>query len=274
MNQLVETSNWGSDNWMPCLKDVLKCYCRSTGVSTERIRYNNVKFKFLDCGGVRSERKKLYNLLWQFHRQPVHVMFFVSLSEYNENLFEACLNNRLSESLKYFEEFTRFVSKNLRNCDMTLVFTKIDIFEEKLCNLKIPLNISGLFPEAPVTHSLEEGFNWVRDEFLSKSHLENVDVQVCNTLNRDDVKQVLKTCLDKRIVKEAHLLHDKNPICKNQKRDTNNIRKNRSRSPKFTWSRSFKNKTVGRSAEDYDERRSDAASENGSFDVKGQIFYG
>ncbi|EFC44241.1 predicted protein [Naegleria gruberi] len=112
---------------------------------------NETKFQFdsknlftiLDLGGRGAEKKK-----WEFFLNETNadfVLFFVSMSEFNQNLIESDNINRLHESLTIYRDIiNRALLRNTK--DIILIFTKPDIFLHKMENnieFKLP-NIEGL----------------------------------------------------------------------------------------------------------------------------------
>jgi len=148
---------WGGDAWVPSMEDVLKSRVRTTGIVDELFnvptgtatggsdkKKNFIKLRMLDVGGQRNERRK-----WLHCFEGVtSVIFVVSLSEYDQTLFEDSTKNRLQESLELFQEISN--STWFKDSALILFFNKMDLFEEKYLKRKVPLNETGLFPSAPV----------------------------------------------------------------------------------------------------------------------------
>lgn len=78
------------------------------------------------CSGQRNERKKW---IFTFRGKP-YVIFFVAMSEFDQKCYEDDETNRTMESLLLFDEIinSTWFSESM----VFLVFTKVDIFEEKL----------------------------------------------------------------------------------------------------------------------------------------------
>lgn len=147
---------------------------------------NQSKLILIDVGGQKAERRKWLKV---FDGIPV-VLFVTALSEYDQVLWEDTNKNRMVDSLEVFKEV---VNKEIFHDTSFIVFlNKADVFRDKLCNKKIPLNTSGEFPDAPDTFDYDEGVEWVRSKF--NSLLENgqdVVYHVTTATDRENAKNVL-----------------------------------------------------------------------------------
>lgn len=152
----------------------------------------------VDVGGQRSERRK-----WIHCFDGVTAILFVAaISEYDQYLYEEREKNRLEEALDLFDSITN--SRWFRRTTMLLFLNKADIFEEKLVKRNIPLNSSGLFPNAPKSFDYNTGLEWLRDEFLQRNEnkYKIVFTHVTTAIDTDTVKVVLEAC-KQTILKQA-----------------------------------------------------------------------
>lgn len=70
--------------YLPTDHDILRSSCKNTGISNITLKMGELRYKVLDTGGQRSERRK-----WIYCYENVTVLVYVaSLSEYNQNLDE------------------------------------------------------------------------------------------------------------------------------------------------------------------------------------------
>jgi guanine nucleotide-binding protein subunit alpha len=118
------------------------------------------------------------------------------MSEYDQTLFEAREKNRLQESLELFDQISN--AQWFTRTNMVLFLNKSDIFQYKLCERKIPLNASGLFPDAYDGLDFTQGARWVEGKFLSKIKDPNrsVFVHVTNATDTYNVQVVFDACKD------------------------------------------------------------------------------
>lgn len=119
-----------TNNYIPNNNDILLTYARTTGISDLTFLYKNkLKYKIYDIGGHRNERKK-WNKLLLNNRDITCIIFVVSLSCYNEMLFEDSSINAMDETMKIFEEYINNII--LKNCCWYIFFNKTDLFSKKI----------------------------------------------------------------------------------------------------------------------------------------------
>lgn len=82
-------------DYKPSNEDCLRCRAATTGIQEMKCVVEGVDFLIVDVGGQRSERRK-----WAHCFEDVAaIIFFVSLSKFNQTLFEDGVTNRMVESL-------------------------------------------------------------------------------------------------------------------------------------------------------------------------------
>lgn len=112
--------------YVPSFQDLLRCRARTTGIQQVEFTLGRHKFKILDVGGQRNERKK-----WkQCFEGVTAVLFVAALSEYDQVLFEDGKTNRMHEALHLFSEICN--SHWFKDTSIILFLNKGDIFEEKI----------------------------------------------------------------------------------------------------------------------------------------------
>ena len=191
---------WGGPRWVPSIDDCIRARVRSSGVAEEHFQIEGTVFKLFDAGGQRSERRK-----WIHYFDSVNsVLFMTSLTSYAENLFEDATQNGLVESLDLFDNISN--SKWFRATPMMLFFNKRDLFEETFLKLKIPLNRSGLFPDAPEGFDIERAIEWQIQKFRQRKKANpeaapsnerpdaNLYCHVTTAISKDNVNKVFSTC--------------------------------------------------------------------------------
>lgn len=134
---------WGGEGWIPSTNDCVIARVRTSGIIEEVFTVDGVQFRLFDVGGQRNERRK-----WIHSFDNVSTIIFVTaLSEYDLHLYEDETKNRLEESLELFEEIVN--SKWFVTTPVLLFLNKRDLFEKKYVEERIPINVSGCFPDAP-----------------------------------------------------------------------------------------------------------------------------
>lgn len=185
-----EYPDWGGADWIPDEHMYLLTRVRTTGVVQEIFEVDNQTFQLVDVGGQRNERKKWIHCF----AGVTAVLFVAASSEYDQNLFEDRSRNRLVEALGLFNTVTN--SDVFDETTMILFLNKADIFKDKLCVRKIPLNISGEFPDAPASFDYDSGVSWLQNKFLEHNDNRNkfVYVHITTATDRTNVKVVLEAC--------------------------------------------------------------------------------
>ncbi|KAK6203579.1 guanine nucleotide-binding protein alpha subunit [Scheffersomyces amazonensis] len=106
--------------------DILKGRIKTTGITETNFNIKSFKFKVLDAGGQRSERKKWIHCF----EDITAVLFVLALSEYDQMLFEDERVNRMHEAIVLFDSLCN--SRYFANTPFILFLNKIDIFEKKI----------------------------------------------------------------------------------------------------------------------------------------------
>lgn len=191
MEKVMTYPKWGGPGWIPSVEDCVRARIRSSGVIEEEFVVEGATFRVMDCGGQRAERRKWVH----FFEGVTAVIFVTDLTGYDEVLFEDRTKNRMEESLELFEEMAN--NKFFTNTPFMLFLNKRDLFEEKFLVEDHPLNISGLFPDAPTEKNIDEAIKWVEDKFLErKQNIKNhpVYVHVTTAIDPVSVQYVFESC--------------------------------------------------------------------------------
>ena len=113
-------------DYKPSLEDVIITRVRTTGVNETEFEVSGTKFRLVDVGGQRNERRKWIHCF----EDVTAVIFVIALSEYNQTLYEDDSTNRMDESLRLFKEICN--NKFFVNTPMIVFLNKSDLFREKL----------------------------------------------------------------------------------------------------------------------------------------------
>ena len=105
---------------------MLKARLRTTQVILERYNIEGTDFEVCDVGGQRAERRKWINCFTDVNA----VIFVAALSEYDQKLAEAKLQNRMVEALNLFGSIVK--NAYFEKTPIMLFLNKKDIFEEKI----------------------------------------------------------------------------------------------------------------------------------------------
>ena len=132
---------------------------KTTGVSEIEFVANDTKFRLVDVGGQRNERRK-----WMHCFQDVTaVIFVVALSEYNLKLYEDGTTNRMFESLKLFKEMCN--NQWFQDTAMIVFLNKSDLFAEKIKHFPL----SDTFPDYTGGDDFDKATRFISDKFEAQN---------------------------------------------------------------------------------------------------------
>jgi len=149
-------------DYLPTDEDVLRARSITTGIVTVPFEVkaketsSPFKFELVDVGGQRTERRK-----WIHCFQDVTaVMFIISLSDYNQTLYEDETTNRMQESEKLFGEMLNNVF--FRETPFIVFFNKVDLFKEKLNTASLTI----AYKEYTGSQDYTEALAFLKTKFL------------------------------------------------------------------------------------------------------------
>jgi len=109
-------------NYVPTDDDILRCRVKTTGISETVLKVGELRYRLLDVGGQRTERRK-----WLACFEDVTVLLFlVAINEFDQSLYEDESVNRLQESVTLFESVAN--SRYFAISAIILFMNKIDLF--------------------------------------------------------------------------------------------------------------------------------------------------
>lgn len=125
---LSQIERLAAADYIPSEPDILHCRARTTGITETVFTLEGNTFRLVDVGGQRSERKKWIHCF----QDVLGLIFCVSLSEYDQKLYEDDSVNRMHESIMLFDEIC--------NCgwfsttSIILFLNKADLFKAKIAH--------------------------------------------------------------------------------------------------------------------------------------------
>lgn len=176
-----------SDDYVPTTEDILRSRYRTTSVYETQFTVNATKFRIIDVGGQRGERKKWVNLF----TDVTAIIFVAAISEYDQKLVEDNDTNRLRESLDVFGSICAL--KVLRKTSIILMLNKVDLFEEKITRLPL----TNCFEEY-AGNSVDDAKAYILDEFykLKKSSARTIYSHFTCATDTKSFKRVLTAVTD------------------------------------------------------------------------------
>jgi len=152
------------DDYLPSDDDVLRARSMTTGIVTFpfEVRNKNGKgtfeFELIDVGGQRTERRKWIHCF----EEVTAVLFIISLSDYNQTLYEDENTNRMQESEKVFGQMLN--NFFFKNTSFIVFFNKVDLFKEKLKTAPITIAYKDYLGK----QDYDEALKFIRNKFLSQ----------------------------------------------------------------------------------------------------------
>lgn len=146
-----------TSNYMPTDQDILRSRVKTTGITETTFKVGELTYKLFDVGGQRSERKKWIHCF----ENVTALVFLVSLSEYDQMLYEDESVNRMQEALTLFDSICN--SRWFVKTSIILFLNKIDLFAEKLP--RSPLG--DYFPDYMGGNNYDAACSYLLQRFVS-----------------------------------------------------------------------------------------------------------
>lgn len=179
----------GGTGYIPTEQDILRSRAKTTGIVETSFMADAIRFKMVDVGGQRSERRKWINCF----QDVTAVIFCVALSEYDMKMYEDDTTNRMHESLKIFYEICN--SEFFRETAMILFLNKDDIFKEKIARVNLKVCFDD-FTGPP--SSYRAGIDFISEKFLAQNQniKKNVYIHVTCATDTECVYAVFNAVKD------------------------------------------------------------------------------
>ncbi|GME76595.1 unnamed protein product [Ambrosiozyma monospora] len=149
---------FAQDDYVCTDEDILKGRIKTVGITETNFNIDNTKFKILDAGGQRSERKKWIHCFDDI----TCVVFVAAVSEYDETLMEDDRFNRMHESIMLFDSLCNY--KKFLNKPFILFLNKVDLMKDKVRRSPV----RKYFPDYNgKTNDVEDALKYFENLFLS-----------------------------------------------------------------------------------------------------------
>ncbi|KAL5285805.1 GNAQ.2 family protein [Megaselia abdita] len=123
---LQEIDRVAAKDYLPTEQDILRVRVPTTGIIEYPFDLEEIRFRMVDVGGQRSERRKWIHCF----ENVTSIIFLVALSEYDQILFESDNENRMEESKALFKTIITYPW--FQNSSIILFLNKKDLLEEKI----------------------------------------------------------------------------------------------------------------------------------------------
>lgn len=199
VEKLRSYPEWGGRDWIPNAEDILHTRNRTVGAKAFSFVLNKQKFILTDLGGQRCER----SLRLIFSLKLDCMLFFVSLANYNEVLYEDHTTVRLVDSLRLWRDTVN--NKTFRNTLVVLFMNKFDIFQEKYLTLEKPIVPTFAYKPKPPKFTDEDGdqqcskaVNWFKKLYRTQvpdKKQQEVRIHVTSAFDDMNLTDVLQSSL-------------------------------------------------------------------------------
>ncbi|KAJ6484008.1 heterotrimeric G protein alpha subunit B [Mycena sanguinolenta] len=181
--------------YLPTDQDILRSRVKTTGITETTFKVGELTYKLFDVGGQRSERKKWIHCF----ENVTALVFLVSLSEYDQMLYEDESVNRMQEALTLFDSICN--SRWFVKTSIILFLNKIDLFAEKLP--RSPLG--DYFPDYTGGDNYDAACDYLLRRFVSLNQSASKQIYAHYTCATDtqQIKFVLSAIQD--ILLQLHL---------------------------------------------------------------------
>ncbi|CAG0899712.1 unnamed protein product [Cyprideis torosa] len=123
---LSDLERIAAPDYIPTEQDILRVRVPTTGIVEYIFDLEEIRFRMVDVGGQRSERRKWIHCF----ENVTSIIFLVALSEYDQILFESDNENRMEESKALFKTIITYPW--FQHSSVILFLNKKDLLEEKI----------------------------------------------------------------------------------------------------------------------------------------------
>jgi len=184
---LVESTQYFWENlsriarpdYVPTRQDIINVRFQSTGILEKKLAIDNLHFNIFDLGGQKSERRKWMKCFGGVDA----VVFVVSLSCYNEVMFEDTSTTQMEDAMQLFGDTLNH--KEFIKTPIILLLNKTDLFAKKKIK-DLPITIDPLFEDLDGNNAHDFG----QTTAFIKKKFESVN----SRLSQDRILYVHLTC--------------------------------------------------------------------------------
>ncbi|EFA75959.1 G-protein subunit alpha 7 [Heterostelium album PN500] len=183
---LASIGKFSDSNYIPTDQDILWTRVSTTSITETRFSVKGINFRMIDVGGQRGHRDK-----WIHYFEDVTaILFVVSLSEYDQVLEEDSTANRMTESIKVFNDTINL--KWFSEVPIILFLNKRDLFSEKI--KRTNLNVCFSDYQGPSTY--EDGLNFIRKKLLACNKSKSIYTHVTAATDTSNISAVFDAVKD------------------------------------------------------------------------------
>eukprot|EP00485_Elphidium_margaritaceum_P001572 CAMPEP_0202688084 /NCGR_PEP_ID=MMETSP1385-20130828/3624_1 /ASSEMBLY_ACC=CAM_ASM_000861 /TAXON_ID=933848 /ORGANISM="Elphidium margaritaceum" /LENGTH=401 /DNA_ID=CAMNT_0049342969 /DNA_START=42 /DNA_END=1247 /DNA_ORIENTATION=- len=173
-------------DYLPEPQDILMCRVVTTNLSEQKFVMQEEVIHIIDIGGQRSQRRKWIHCF----EYVVAVIFISSLSCYDEVLDENNNINSMTDQLELFEEIVN--NPLLLQTSMILFLNKSDLFRQKFCEKRVPLQECERFAEFPENvWDYKQATDFITAEFeRCDKRMKRIFIHVTMATDKNNIQKV------------------------------------------------------------------------------------
>jgi len=167
-------------------QDFLRVRKRTTGVNETTFSESKIKYRLVDVGGQRTERRKWFHCF----EDVTAILFVAAMSEYDQLCEEDEETNRMAEALELFKATIN--NDWFSETPVILFLNKVDLFEEKANKI----DLGDYFPDYKGGLNTEKAGKWIRKSYedRNESDKRNIYVHETTATNTENIRVVFNTC--------------------------------------------------------------------------------
>lgn len=171
-------------DYIPSEEDLLRVRIRTIGFDEATFTYKKSKFRVVDVGGQRTERRRWLEIL----QASTAVIFVASLCEYDQRLREDFDASRFQETTHLF---TELLDSGVDDKAVIVLLNKLDLFKAKLAGAT-KKNFANFFKKYDGPLEWERCLAFLRQHFagLAAERKVKVSIHAITAVETDSVKLV------------------------------------------------------------------------------------
>lgn len=172
---LDQVEQYADQNYVPNELDILRVRQKTTGISETNFVVKRTRFRMVDVGGQRNERKKWIHCF----EDVTSIVYCCSMSDYDMRLAEDTNVNRMHESINLFKQIIN--NEWFEQKPIILFLNKKDLFEEKIKEV----DLSVCFPNYDGGKDFAKGTEFIKKKMLECNEIKGRTIYVHVTCATD-----------------------------------------------------------------------------------------
>eukprot|EP01080_Neovahlkampfia_damariscottae_P005407 gene5407-9220_t len=174
-------------------EDIVYIHRKTVGITKLLFQFETMNIQFFDTGGQLQERLKWKNVIEKHDmRMVIHI---ISLSEYNQFLYENDKERRFEDSLNLFEKLIS--NEELKNIPWLIIFNKKDVLEKKVKKFPLKYYFDDFNEQ---DEGEDDPLNFIIQKYKQKIKLSNYEIKIVSLLDQNSILEIIKSLEDEIIL--------------------------------------------------------------------------